>query len=135
MTTSKQIAANRRNATKSTGPRTLAGKIRAKANAFKHGLATQALRDKSQRQQIDALTQALMGQTNPIAARAIAEAQIELQRVERYRAELLGKIPTPDEAGLGEQGGEIASIVRMLEKLMRYERRATSKRNRAMKEY
>ncbi len=34
----KQLAANRRNALKSTGPRTLAGKARASRNAFKHGL-------------------------------------------------------------------------------------------------
>ena len=38
MTTKKQTAANRRNARKSTGPKTAAGKDRAKGNALKHGL-------------------------------------------------------------------------------------------------
>jgi hypothetical protein len=39
MATDKQIAANRRNAEKSTGPRTPAGKARCARNALKHGLA------------------------------------------------------------------------------------------------
>lgn len=41
MATEKQIAANRRNAAKSTGPRTAAGKARSKMNALRHGLANQ----------------------------------------------------------------------------------------------
>ena len=40
------LAANRRNATRSTGPRTAAGKQNSKMNAFKHGgyAALRALR-------------------------------------------------------------------------------------------
>ena len=40
MSTSRQIAANRRNALKSTGPRSDAGKAVASRNAVKHGLTT-----------------------------------------------------------------------------------------------
>ena len=40
MTTDKQRAANRRNAQKSTGPRTAAGKERSSRNATKHGCCT-----------------------------------------------------------------------------------------------
>jgi hypothetical protein len=36
-----QIAANRRNAHKSTGPRTEEGKNRSRCNAFRHGLTAQ----------------------------------------------------------------------------------------------
>ena len=42
MVTAAQIAANRRNALKSTGPRTAAGKSASSRNALRHGLAAQA---------------------------------------------------------------------------------------------
>jgi hypothetical protein len=40
MASEKQIAANRRNAAQSTGPRTSAGKSRSRMNARRHGLAS-----------------------------------------------------------------------------------------------
>ncbi len=39
MVSEKQLAANRRNAQKSTGPRTAEGKTRVSMNAMKHGLS------------------------------------------------------------------------------------------------
>jgi len=43
MTTPSQLAANRSNAQKSTGPRTSAGKAAAAANALRHGLSAKRL--------------------------------------------------------------------------------------------
>ena len=43
MATDKQIAANRRNAQKSTGPKTEHGKLRSRRNAFRHGLTAQTV--------------------------------------------------------------------------------------------
>ena len=39
MATQKQIAANRANSKRSTGPKTAAGKLRSSRNAFRHGLS------------------------------------------------------------------------------------------------
>jgi len=41
MATRKQIAANRRNALKSTGPRTASGKAKSRFNALRHGFRSQ----------------------------------------------------------------------------------------------
>ena len=43
MATDKQIAANRRNAMKSTGPKTEEGKLRTRQNAFRHGLTAETV--------------------------------------------------------------------------------------------
>ena len=43
MATDRQIAANRLNAKKSTGPRTENGKRRSRRNAFRHGLTAESV--------------------------------------------------------------------------------------------
>ena len=43
MTSLRQIKSNRRNAQKSTGPRTQNGKQRASQNAFRHGLTAETV--------------------------------------------------------------------------------------------
>jgi hypothetical protein len=43
MASEKQISANRRNAQKSTGPKTEVGKLRSRQNAYRHGLTAQTV--------------------------------------------------------------------------------------------
>jgi hypothetical protein len=54
MATARQIAANRRNAQRSTGPRTAAGKSTSSRNALRHGL--------SRPQEMNAVTEAEINQ-------------------------------------------------------------------------
>ena len=50
MTSEKQFEANRRNASRSTGPRTLEGKCRSRRNALRHGLVADRRDDEAQRE-------------------------------------------------------------------------------------
>lgn len=67
MTTQKQIDANRRNAQKSTGPKTPEGKETVSQNAVRHGLLAQALvLDGESREEFDRFSEGLMAHLAPI---------------------------------------------------------------------
>ena len=55
MASERQIAANRRNAQRSTGPRTQVGKERVSRNAYRHGLRSARLASESHGQEIEDL--------------------------------------------------------------------------------
>jgi hypothetical protein len=70
-TSPKQLEANRRNAQRSTGPRTPAGKARVKFNALKHGLLAKSvilpIRSRSEkRSRFDALLAQLIEELKPV---------------------------------------------------------------------
>jgi len=69
MATQAQIEANRRNAQKSTGPRTAAGKITVGQNALRHGLCANfsLLQDETD-EEVQALLQALRDDHQPVGA-------------------------------------------------------------------
>lgn len=60
MASEKQIAANRANAQKSTGPKTAAGRSKAGRNAFRHGLSLPVEIDGDVSAKIEALVEALV---------------------------------------------------------------------------
>ena len=77
MTTDLKIAANRRNALRSTGPRTPEGKARSSQNASKHGLLSrEVLLPGEDREALEALREDLISELQPIGA-------LELMLVER----------------------------------------------------
>ncbi|THD68256.1 MAG: hypothetical protein E7813_11515 [Bradyrhizobium sp.] len=130
MTSDRKIAANRRNAKKSTGPRTEAGRRHSRRNALQHGLAVAIGSQPSFREDIEALAKALVGdggQPNEFA-RQVAEAELDLLRIRKIRASQLN-------AAVGNPGAPseaYAELGESLAKLERYERRAYSRRKRAL---
>ena len=143
MTSPAKIAANRRNARRSTGPRSAAGKARARRNAFRHGLATPASLDHVAMDRIDdlvvALTRDFHSQLEFELATVAAEAQAEIERVRQTKVTLVNRAYAhlrDEEADLlsaGERAAlAFAGKTEILMACERYERRAISRRNRAM---
>jgi hypothetical protein len=63
MASERQIAANRRNARKSAGPRSGAGKKRASRNAYRHGLTLSITSTAVVAKQVDKLVREIAGDT------------------------------------------------------------------------
>jgi len=93
MASERQIAANRRNARKSSGPRSGAGKNRSSRNAYRHGLTVSFTSSEGFAKQLDKLTRKIAGDTeDPILlerARAIAQSELDLARVRRAKVALI----------------------------------------------
>jgi hypothetical protein len=93
MPTARQVAANRRNARNSTGPKSRAGKSRTARNARRHGLATSIWSDPQLAAATEALTRELAGPAaNPELrnlARDAAAGHIAVERVRRARHRLM----------------------------------------------
>ena len=122
MMSKQRIKANRRNARKSTGPRTAEGRARVSRNARKHGLAISIVLDEKWAPMVERLARALAGE-NPSderleIARHASEAHLEILRARACRALLAeGKISGP----------------KIMPTLRRYEARAWSRRSRMFK--
>ena len=133
MASSKQIAANRRNARKSTGPKSVRGRARSSRNALRHGLAVLVEADPHVRDEVKKLTKAIAaaaGLARPSeAAHSFAEAEFDLLRIRKLKSTVL------NEAGFiaGGDLDDLASLNDKLSKLARYERRAFSRRKRALR--
>ena len=146
MATDRQIAANRRNGALSRGPKTAVGKARSSRNALKHGLAIPITRDRATARKIRRAAR----QMAPSAvgdsirnAQIAAEANFELARVRAAFEVVVARtsISHMSNAGPGDTcstgSGTSAAPIRTLaelDKLDRYERRAFSRRRRALRE-
>jgi hypothetical protein len=96
MATEKQIAANWRNARKSTGPRSRAGKKRASGNSYRHGLSYGVAGAAAFAEHVDALAQKIAGRgADDITlemARAIARAELDLVQIRRVKVALIARM-------------------------------------------
>jgi hypothetical protein len=127
MASDKQIAANRANAKRSTGPKTALGKSKSSRNALRHGLSCSLKRD-ALRPEIENLAQALVvdngDEEQCLAATALACAQWELMRIRSVRARMMAAI---DLSSTDAKGWK------RLMALDRYERLAHTSRRRAFR--
>src|SRR4051794_38841728 len=146
MATQKQIEANRRNAQKSTGPKTAEGKMKSRLNALEHGLgAIHVPLPHENLLEIHDLRQGLMDTYQPANTQEqmlvdnIASAYLRMQRSSRFEAALMnghilnvkkkhGKSLDPDPSD--DIGVILAMADENLEQawhlLERYEKRAQS---------
>lgn len=93
MSTERQIAANRRNAKKSTGPRSSAGKRRTSRNAYRHGLTLSSIANPALAKRLDKLARLIAGSSRDKIilehARAAAQAVLNLARVRQAKVALI----------------------------------------------
>src|SRR6266446_955405 len=157
MASERQIAANRRNARKSTGPRSGAGRKRASGNAYRHGLTLNITSTAAFAKQLDKLARKIAGNTDDAItlerAREIAQAELDLARVRRAKVALIERpsafgepfdrgrliVPKPIDALATMPSQEpnrsaeaIRRVLPELRKLDRYERRAAARRDQAV---
>jgi hypothetical protein len=124
MATIRQIEANRRNANRSTGPRTAAGKSISSGNALRHGLSLPLAMNAKTMADIKQLARQLADEEPyfMVAALETAAAQIDLLRVQKTRRSMLAKLDLA--TATDEQ-------LRHLLAIDRYESRARTRRRRA----
>jgi hypothetical protein len=111
--TERQIAANRRNARKSTGPRSNAAKRRTSRNAHRHGLSLSSIVNPAISKRLEKLARKLAGNSrDPIIvehARAAAQAVLDLARVRRVKVALINKVY---ELGALDSAQDISQVIK-----------------------
>ena len=120
MASQRQIAANRRNARKSTGPRSGAGRKRASRNAYRHGL-TLNITSAAFAKQLDKLVREIAGDSKDAIvlerARAIAQAELDLARVRRAKVALIERA-----SAFGELDPPQLTVTQMIRLLNAFDR-------------
>jgi hypothetical protein len=123
--------ANRRNAARSTGPKSASGKARASGNALRHGLGAIRFDEPEISEEVRRIVEALCpGEVDPLwldQAVTIAESQVMLRRVRAARGAAIARV-REQIAGCAD----CRPAIDALRRLERYERRALSRRRGAI---
>jgi hypothetical protein len=160
MSSERQRQANRNNARLSTGPRTSEGKLRARRNVLRHGLATKPTMSSHVERIARAICRESANQLQHEEARNIAESQLLVQtvraaRMAAVRRALVGSPAlkqhvadadelsqedgqTPSQEGSRLEIDDLIALQRALTEMSRYdryERRALSRRQRAIRSF
>ena len=121
MTSDRKIESNRKNAQKSTGPRSEAGQRRSRRNALRHGLAIAIGSDSALSEDVKRLASALArgrsGSNISEFAHQAAEAEIDLLRIRKLRALRFNAVLGNPETRLDDH----SELDEELAKLERYE--------------
>ena len=96
MTTERQVAANRRNARRSTGPRSRGGKERTGRNSYRHGLTARLVTTKEHTKRVENLARKIAAEATDFVileyARAAAEAEFGIARVRQAKVALIERM-------------------------------------------
>jgi hypothetical protein len=131
MPSERQIAANRLNALKSTGPRTGAGKSRSSKNAYKHGLSgVIGAEIEIAANELLTVLRSEYPQVSPALLVKLAIAAIDMRRAQKVYAEKLNKFGQALARDEHHSNVDVAA----LDKADRYVRRALSRKSRLMRQ-
>jgi hypothetical protein len=123
MTSERQIEANRKNARRSTGPKTATGKAKSSRNAFRHGLSRRTRSDEVAVERVAATMPLEPTAALPIDSTDLVRTKLDLVRIRSTRARMLKAVlQNPD-----------LKLLNSLRGLLRYERAAFARQKRLMK--
>ena len=118
MATERQIAANRRNARRSTGPRSRAGKKRASRNSYRHGLSSGVATSAEFAKHVESLARKIAGRgadaVSLEVARAVARAEFDLAQIRRVRVALIARMAEFGEFEVPDQLPTCRGVIRFL---------------------
>lgn len=140
MTSQAKILANRKNAQRSTGPRTGAGKLNSRRNARKHGLSVSLDTNDPTVEELTAVMTVVSRSSEEAweIVRSMAKQRCELMRAQQTRVDIINRhMPQNDEIQMLSHEQRIALAVRdalpEIKAIDRYEKRAFSQLKKTLR--
>jgi hypothetical protein len=125
MASHRQIAANRRNARRSTGPRSAAGRKRSNWNSFRHGLTASVTGAAERIKYIERLARKIAGASTDIVvfeyARTLAHAEFDLAQIRRAKVALISRLMAFGELDVPDESTSLSDVKLFLRGLKRGE--------------